>query len=1145
LAQLKLYTLGAPQIEVDGRPIQIERRKALALLIYLAVTGQSHTREALATFFWPDYDQSRAYANLRRTLWELNQALGEGWIDADRKQIALNPERDVWLDVHVFQEGVSTDKLHEQTVAKTTEAGTSDLIESVNHYQGDFLAGFSLKDSQAFDDWQFFQGDTLRRQLAQALETLIDGLQREGKLVEAVDYARRWVSLDPINELAHQRLMLLYALSGQRNAALRQYETCMQLLEEEMGVKPEAETTSLYERIRSGKVETSGAVQRASNAVQRASDFQKPEEGEKAPPEEAVAKPSLPPQPTLFVGREEELEDITQLLQKSSCRLLSLVGPGGVGKSRLGIEAASQQADSFPHGAVFVALAALTAPQFIVPTIADALNISLGSEGDSPERQLLNYLQGKEMLLVLDNFEHLLDGAGVLNDILGTAPDVKILVTSRQRLNLFEEWVMVVDGLRYPGADWFRLPEVIAPDFSQTDDDEGLRGYSAVQLFLQSAGRAQVGFTVGEEELPQVVRICQLVQGLPLGIELAASWVKMLTPQEIADEIASSLDFLESDWQDMPQRHRSLRAVFEQSWKLLPEREKRAYPALSLFRGPFRREAAQQIGGASLPILTALVDKSLVRRTSTERFEIHELLRQYAAEKLKAEPQEERHVRQAYREFYADFLHQREKDLKGARQFDAMKEISEEIDNILTAWRMALLDNDSKALDRSVRSLFLYYMMRSHIEGIETVDWAIQHLEAIQKERPLDPNQQVILGWALGSQGLLYSNTNQWDRALEFIHESIEILENTKAQRETAFFKLHTITDVQSVDDATAEKIYTQCLKQFERHGDLWEAARTHMAMGDREKYLNRFSSARDYFHQCLEVLKELGERWLMSRCLLPLGDATYRLGDDGEAKRIWQEGLQIVKETGESWNARDYLHQLSIVARERGEYAEARKIIQEGLDYSKEIGDPRLVAEDLDNLGYIYFLQGDYTAAKSHYEESLELCRQIEDQRGSAYSLQNLGDIAQKERKYIQAESYYEQSLPIFANAGEHFGEIIVLKKLGRTAGAMEDFDKARRYFSQALEIAQDSADFREMLDILIGWAETLIKTEEFEQAVELLVLAHLHPSSSQDMKDRAKGILEELDRTLDAEIIEAAKGRAKGRNLEDVVNRLRRSNP
>jgi tetratricopeptide (TPR) repeat protein len=562
-----------------------------------------------------------------------------------------------------------------------------------------------------------------------------------------------------------------------------------------------------------------------------------------------------------------------------------------------------------------------------------------------------------------------------------------------------------------------------------------------------------------------------------------------------------------------------------------------------LFRGPFRREAAQQIGGASLPILTALVDKSLVRRTSTERYEIHELLRQYAAEKLKAEPQEEGHIHQAYRGYYADFLHQREKDLKGARQFEALKEIGEEIDNILAAWRMALLDNDSKALDRSARSLFLYYLMRSHTEGIETVDRAIQYLQAIQKERPLDPTQQVIFGWALGSQGLLYTNTNQWDRALEFIHESIDILENTSARRETAFFKLHTITDVQSVDDAAAEKIYTQCLEQFERHGDLWETARTHMAMGDREHYLNRYTSAKSYFYQCLEVLTELGERWLMSRCLLPLGDATYRLGDDGEAKRIWQEGLQIVKETGEKWNARDYMHQLSIVARERGEYAEARKIIQDGLDFSREIGDPRLVAEDLDNLGYVYYLQGDYTAAKDHYEESLEICRQIGDQRGIAYSLQNLGDIAQKERKYKQAESYYGQSLPIFAKAGEHFGETIVLKKLGRTAGAMENFDKARKYFSQALEIAQDSTDFREMLDVLIGWAETLLKTEDFEQAVELLFFAHLHPSSSQDMKDRAKDILEDLGKTFDAEVIEAAKERAKRGNLEDVVNRLRRT--
>jgi predicted ATPase/DNA-binding SARP family transcriptional activator len=1130
LASLKLYTLGAPRIEIDGHPLQIERRKAVALLVYLAVTGQSHTREALATLLWPDYEQSRAYANLRRTLWELNHALGEGWIDADREQIAINPEGDTWLDVHAFQEGISTDIKQDQPEIEEAEARTSKLIESITLYQGVFLAGFTLKDSQAFDDWQFFQADTLRRQLTQALETLIDGLGLQDKLEEAIEYARQWVSLDPLSEHAHRRLMYLYAISGQRNAALRQYQICLQVLEEQLGVRPEAETNTLYERIRSGKFKQS---------EYRIFPLREKERYKK----ETVVEPSLPPQPTPFVGREEELQDITQLLQKPSCRLLSLVGPGGIGKTRLAIEAASRQAHSFRHGVFFIALAGLTSSQYIIPTIADVLKITPTPEASSPERQLLNYLKQREILLILDNFEQLLDGVVVLKDILATAPGVKILVTSRQRLNLREEWVMVVDGLRYPGADWFRTPEVEISAPIQVGEDGQISGYSALQLFLQSAKRAQVTFAVGEKDIPHVARICQLVQGLPLGIELAASWVKMLTCEEIADEIARSLDFLEAGWQDIPQRHKSIRAVFEQSWNLLPEMEKRVFMALSVFRGLFRREAAQQVAGAKLSVLSALVDKSLVQRASTERYELHELLRQYAAEKLADDPEEEQHTLQAYCGFYADFLHQRETDLKGARQFEALKEINEEIDNIRKAWRLALSENNIEALDRSVRSLFLYNMMRSSAEGIETADWAIQHFQAIKKDRQLDQSQQKILGYALSLQGRLYLNTNQWHRALERIREGIRVLEKTDAARETAVFKLETIPDVQGVDDDAAMQIYTDCLELFERYDDFWEIALTHFSMGDREHYLNRYASAKDYYHKCLSVLGEHGDRWLMTRCLLLLGDVTYRMGDDVEAKRIWQEGLQNVNETGESWNARDYLHQLSIVARERGEYEEARKSIQDSLNLSREIGDPRLIAEDLDNLGYAYYLLGDYITARNHYEESLKICKQTGDQLGMAYSLQNLGDIAQQEGNHLQAESYFNQSLPIFANAGEQFGEIIVLKKLGQTLCARNDYTKARDYFKQALEKAQNTSDFREMLDILIGWAEMLFNTDNSEQVVELLVLAHLHPSSSQAMKDRAERILKDLDNLLDNKAFEAAKERGKGRELEDVVNRLKKT--
>ncbi len=330
-----------------------------------------------------------------------------------------------------------------------------------------------------------------------------------------------------------------------------------------------------------------------------------------SPPEQP--RSNLPTPLTPLIGREHEAAMIVQQLLDPSCRLLTLTGPGGVGKTRLALQAADKIQNVYPQGAFFVPLAGTASSEFILPAIAETVGfIFTGAE--NLQVQLFHFLRGKCLLLVLDNLEHLLRGVEILSDLLQQCPEVKILATSREPLNLRIEWAVTVQGLPIPSD--LRL--------------ESLELNSAVALFVQRARQGKFDFVLSEEDLPDVERICRLVEGLPLGLEIAASWVRTLSCREIAGEIENSIDFLTTSARDVPQRHHSMRAVFDYSWTLLTGEEQQALRKLSVFKGGFTREAAAHVAVASLPLLTALVDKSLAWHPAGQRYELHELVRQYA-----------------------------------------------------------------------------------------------------------------------------------------------------------------------------------------------------------------------------------------------------------------------------------------------------------------------------------------------------------------------------------------------------------------------------------------------------------------------------------------------------------------------------------
>ncbi len=648
--RLQFRLLGPPLILLDGEPIVgLKSRTAEALLIYLVDQQRPLSRQYLADFFWDERDPKQANANLRAVLSMLRKSLSD-FLDITRQSIALKPDADFWMDTAVLE----TELAHLEPTLQNENPLPTNQIEplknALNLYQGDFLEGFYLTESRGFEEWMLLARERIERQVVVGMRKLVEHYLAVGDYAAGKQLAARWLAIDSYDENAHRQMMWLLARTGQRSAALQQYETCCRILDEEVGVPPAPATTALYERLRQLTL---------------------------PPPH------NLPAESTPFVGREAELAEVVTLLTDPACRLLSLLGQGGIGKTRLALQAARQIAlratAVFLDGVFFVPLAALPTPDFLTTSLADALGIFFQG-ADPPHKQLLNHLQERELLLVLDNFEHLVDASSLqwLRSILDQAAEVKVIVTSRTRLGLPQERIFDLHGLDFDTAACV-----------ENDDPSAC---SAVQLFLYHAQRVRPDFEPVAEDYTAILDLCQLVEGLPLGIELAATWVRLISCSEIVQRVRTNIDLLKSDTVGGNGRSRSIRATFDYSWQALNDDERRALRLLSAFHGPFRAKSAEAVVGLDLPLLSRLTDRSMLQSNGNNLFDMHPLLSQYCTEKLATNEEEARQTAAKHAAFYSRFLQERADVLqtaqrKGQNPRSELAAIRAEIDNVRGSWQ--------------------------------------------------------------------------------------------------------------------------------------------------------------------------------------------------------------------------------------------------------------------------------------------------------------------------------------------------------------------------------------------------------------------------------------------------------------------------
>ncbi len=665
MPHLLISLLGPLQVSLDGQAIGgFAYNKARALLAYLVVeANRSHQRDMLVGLLWPNMPDAAARTNLRQILTSLRDTLGTGdpaapFLLTTRDTLQFNPASDYALDVARFISLLDVCATHKHRHITRCPACAARQTEAMTLYRGDFLAELSSVDSTSFEEWLVVKREALHQRAAAALANLAHHHERWGDVARARQLLARLIELEPWDEAAYVHLMRLSAREGQRSTALAYYETCRRMLAEQFGVEPAVATKRLYEQIRDGQLM------------------------EVATPTRSI---DLPIASTKLIGREAELAELAELLANPARRLITLVGPGGIGKTRLAVATATANAPMFEDSAAFVNLAGLSSADLLAATILSALDQPL-EQALNPEQQLINYLRGRELLLVLDNFEHLLDGVDLIIHLFQQTAKVTLLITSRERLALQAEQVFELDGLSLSASE---------------------------QLFVERAQQVQRKFQ-WQPETDAIARICRLVEGLPLAIELAASTVGVQTCAAIADDIAASLRTLVTKYRDLPERHRSLWATFEHSWQSLSREEQYAFSRLAVFRGSFDLEAAQSVAAATPDTLFALIDKSLLRRDETGRFDLHELLRQYAHEKLDEAGQADR-IHAQHLDWFLKLAQAAEPQLGGKDQATWLQRLAQANDDLRAALTWSLEQGDIEAAAELSSALWQFWWTRGYL----------------------------------------------------------------------------------------------------------------------------------------------------------------------------------------------------------------------------------------------------------------------------------------------------------------------------------------------------------------------------------------------------------------------------------------------
>lgn len=990
---LEISVLGKPQLKWQGQPLTADliSAKGQALLFYLAVTGQVCSRQSISGLLWGDFSEERARGNLRLTLSKLRGVIGD-YIIATRQSLAFDFSLPHSLDAGEFI----------RHCAAPEKSQPSQLEAVVTRYRGIFLDDFHLHEAPDFETWVVVERERFQQLALALLAHLAASAGQQGDFEKAAAFTRRILALEPWREEAHRQLMTVLAQSGQRGAALSQFEACKKQLDEELGVEPSAETKALYDSIRHGDVRTADGE--AARGLEPAASSE-------ASPLKPASDPrhNLPQSLTPFLGREEELARIDELLRNPECRLLTLAGPGGAGKTRLSIRAAQMQLERFQGGVCFLSLRGmkpvdpLETTELLIAAVADAAGYTFSAQ-QSPRELLLKYLADKETLFVLDNFEPLLAaGPGIreqveslLLDILNQCPAVKLLITSRERLNLPSEWLVDVHGLPYP----------------PTLEKNAVMEYPSVELFTRQARRVNANFSLTGQEYA-VNRICQLVAGFPLGIEFAANWVRLLPCEEIVERLERGGETLAAD---LPESNPSLRLVLDSTWAMLTDQEQAVFRRLSVFRKGFTLPAAQQVADASLPVLNGLMNKSMIRRDENGRYVLHELLVQFGSYHLKLDPERERETRQKHGRFYGSFLQSRRAAVQDIHDRAVLNGINTEIENIRGALEWYFELGDVEAIPSYLETLLHFYRRKG---------WFQESVILLEKACMLVNITALQLG--------------RWYRWLGEAHYNLGNITDCTQNLETALAHLgypipknRLMLSLASFSQAVVQiwrRVRKPGLQAIER--EELERRLTTVAICERLIQIYWFQSKLDAMFYLvffpINLMGSVGEAPALAQINAAIGLSLSPI--PSAAKYYLQNGLRLAHENNDPHLLGQVLEHAALYHIGRGEWEQAEAALQKSSDVLEAVEFQRQWEESAGLLSEMKSLRGDFQGAIQTLQKVIASAQKRGDTQLRFYDLTGLaannlrlGNI-EKANEYVRGASELLSGNDAFINLIRYCG--------------------------------------------------------------------------------------------------------------------------